>query len=64
MELSEFGRCMSNVCRFIEKNAGNSPAYMPLMGMGLSRLNQTGQFILKYTLDTIVGVKDLAYLAD
>ena len=55
---------MSNVCRFIEKNAGNSPAYMPLMGMGLSRLNQTGQFILKYTLDTVVGVKDLAYLAD
>ncbi len=30
------------------------------MGMGLSRLNQTGQFILKYTLDTIVGVKELA----
>ncbi len=60
VELSEFGRCISSVCRFIEKNAGNSPAYMPLMGMGLSRLNQTGQFILKYTLDTIVGVKDLA----
>lgn len=32
---------------------------MPLMGMGLSRINQSGQFILKYTLDTIVGVKDL-----
>ena len=60
VELSEFGRCISSVCRFIEKNCGNSPAYMPLMGMGLSRLNQTGQFILKYTLDTIVGVKDLA----
>lgn len=60
VELSEFGRCISSVCRFIEKNAGNSPAYMPLMGMGLSRLNQTGQFILKYTLDTIIGVKDLA----
>ena len=60
VELSEFGRCISSVCRFIEKNAGNRPAYMPLMGMGLSRLNQTGQFILKYTLDTIVGVKDLA----
>ena len=60
VELSEFGRCISSVCRFIENNAGNRPAYMPLMGMGLSRLNQTGQFILKYTLDTIVGVKDLA----
>ena len=32
------------------------------MGMGLSRLNQSGQFILKYTLDSIVGVKDLALL--
>lgn len=60
VELSEFGRCISYLCRFLEKNAGNSPAYMPLMGMGLSRLNQTGQFILKYTLDTIIGVKDLA----
>ena len=60
VELSELGRCISSVCRFIEKNAGNRPAYMPLMGMGLSRLNQTGQFILKYTLDTIVGVKELA----
>ena len=36
--------------------------YMPLMGMGMSRLNQSGQFILKYTLDTIVGIKDLALL--
>lgn len=60
VELSEFGRCISSVCRFIDNNAGNRPVYMPLMGMGLSRLNQTGQFILKYTLDTIVGVKDLA----
>lgn len=60
VELSEFGRCLSCLCRFIENNAGNNPTYMPLMGMGLSRLNQTGQFILKYTLDTIVGVKDLA----
>lgn len=60
VELSEFGRCISSMCRFIEMNAGNRPAYMPLMGMGLSRLNQTGQFILKYTLDTIIGVKDLA----
>ena len=48
------------MCRFIETHAGNKPTYMPLMGMGLSRLNQTGQFILKYTLDTIVGVKELA----
>lgn len=60
VELSEFGRCISNVCRFLEKHAGNNPSYMPLMGMGMSRLNQTGQFILKYTLDTIIGVKDLA----
>lgn len=60
VELSEFGRCISSVCRFIAKHAGNKPTYMPLMGMGLSRLNQTGQFILKYTLDTIVGVKELA----
>ena len=60
VELSEFGRCISSVCRFIEKHAGNNSTYMPLMGMGLSRLNQTGQFILKYTLDTIVGVKELA----
>lgn len=60
VELSELGRCISSVCRFIENHAGNTPSYMPLMGMGLSRLNQTGQFILKYTLDTIIGVKDLA----
>lgn len=60
VELFEMGRCISSVCRFIEKNTGIRPAYMPLMGMGLSRLNQTGQFILKYTLDTIIGVKDLA----
>lgn len=60
VELSEFGRCISSVCRFIENHAGEKPTYMPLMGMGLSRLNQTGQFILKYTLDTIVGIKDLA----
>lgn len=60
VELSEFGRCISSVCKFIQQNAGNKPTYMPLMGMGLSRLNQTGQFILKYTLDTIIGVKNLA----
>lgn len=60
VELSEFGRCISSLCRFLESHAGDKPAYMPLMGMGLSRLNQTAQFILKYTLDTIVGVKDLA----
>lgn len=60
VELSEFGRCISCVCRFLEKHAGINPSFMPLMGMGLSRLNQTGQFILKYTLDTIVGVKNLA----
>lgn len=64
VELSELGRCISSVCRFLEKNAGTKPAYIPLMGMGLSRLNQTAQFILKYTLDTIVGIKDLAIPGD
>lgn len=60
VELSEFGRCISSLCKFLSNTAGEKPVYMPLMGMGMSRLNQPGQFILKYTLDTIVGIKDLA----
>lgn len=62
VELSEFGRCISLLCHHLAKEAGTHPVYMPLMGMGLSRLNQSGQFILKYTLDSIIGVKDLALL--
>ena len=60
VELSEFGRCISYLCCYLQKNAGNKPAYMPLMGMGLSRLNQPAQFMLKYTLDSIYGIKNLA----
>ena len=62
VELSEFGRCVSKLCHFLANNTEKQPAYMPLMGMGLSRLNQPAQFILKYTLDSIVGIKDLALL--
>ena len=56
VELSEFGRSISTMCSYI------SDIYMPLMGMGMARLNQSAQFILKYTLDTIVGIKGLALL--
>lgn len=59
VELSEMGSCISSLCHFVSSEAGNNHVFMPLMGMGLSRINQSGQFILKYTLDTIVGVKDL-----
>ena len=62
VELSEFGRSISQLCHFLSDKVGTTPVYMPLMGMGLSRLNQSAQFILKYTLDTIVGIKDLAML--
>lgn len=62
VELSEFGRCISRMCTFLCTRVGQQPVYMPLMGMGLSRLNQSGQFILKYMLDTIVGIKNLAIL--
>ena len=62
VELSEFGRSISHMCHFLSDKVGTTPVYMPLMGMGLSRLNQSAQFILKYTLDTIVGIKDLAML--
>ena len=62
VELSEFGRCISRMCSFLKDKVGTHPVYIPLMGMGLSRLNQPAQFILKYTLDTIVGIKDLALL--
>jgi hypothetical protein len=62
VELSEFGRCVSHLCRKLRDVVGSSPIYMPLMGMGMARLNQPAQFILKYTLDTIVGIKDLALL--
>jgi hypothetical protein len=48
------------MCKTLADKVEDNPIYMPLMGMGMARLNQTGQFILKYTLDTIVGVKDLA----
>lgn len=60
VELSEFGRSISYLCSSLKDKVGTSPVYMPLMGMGMSRINQTAQFILKYTLDTIVGIKDLA----
>ena len=62
VELSEFGRSISELCRFLSDKVGDVPIYMPLMGMGMSRLNQPAQFILKYTLDTIVGIKNLALL--
>lgn len=60
VELSEFGRSISKMCNTLEDKVQDKPAYMPLMGMGMSRLNQSGQFILKYTLDTIVGINKLA----
>lgn len=60
VELSELGRSISMMYNFISNKVGGKPVYMPLMGMGMSRLNQTSQFILKYTLDTIIGMKDLA----
>ena len=62
VELSEFGRSISQMCHFLSDKVGTTPVYMPLMGMGLARLNQSAQFILKYTLDTIVGIKGLAML--
>ena len=62
VELSEFGRSISIMCRTLADVVEDKPIYMPLMGMGMARLNQSGQFILKYTLDTIIGVKDLALL--
>lgn len=62
VELSEFGRSISKMCRTLADVVEDKPVYMPLMGMGMARLNQSGQFILKYTLDTIVGIKDLALL--
>lgn len=62
VELSEFGRSISIMCRTLADVAEDKPVYMPLMGMGMARLNQSGQFILKYTLDTIVGIKGLALL--
>lgn len=60
VELSEFGRSISSMCKTLADKVQDKPVYMPLMGMGLSRLNQTAQFILKYTLDTIYGIKGLA----
>ena len=60
VELSEFGRSISAMCKILADTVEDKPIYMPLMGMGMSRLIQSGQFILKYTLDTIVGIKDLA----
>ena len=60
VELSEFGRSISTMCKTLADMVEDKSIYMPLMGMGLSRLNQSGQFILKYTLDTIVGIKNLA----
>lgn len=62
VELSEFGRSISIMLRKLRDVVGNNPVYMPLMGMGLAGLNQSAQFILKYTLDTIIGIKDLAIL--
>ncbi|WP_155949984.1 macro domain-containing protein [Prevotella sp. P6B4] len=62
VELSEFGRSISSMCRYLSDKVGDTPVYMPLMGMGMARLNQPAQFILKYTLDTIVGIKGLAML--
>lgn len=60
VELSEFGQSISSMCKFLATKVEDKSVYMPLMGMSLSRLNQTGQFILKYTLDTIVGIRGLA----
>lgn len=60
VELSEFGRSISTMCKELADKVEDKSIYMPLMGMGMSRINQSGQFILKYILDTIVGIKDLA----
>lgn len=60
IELSELGLCISKLCKFLSITADDQPVYMPLMGMGLSRLNKNAQFILEYTMDTIVCIKDLA----
>ena len=62
VELSVFRLAISEICKTLADKVQYKPVYMPLMGMGMSRLNQSGQFILKYTLDTIVGIKDLALL--
>lgn len=62
VELSELGLCVSKMLRYLSNQVGTFPVYMPLMGMGLSRLNQPAQLILKYTLDTIVGIGGLAQL--
>lgn len=59
VELSEFGRSISTMYRTLADKVEDKPIYMPLMGMGMSRLNQSAQFILKYTLDTIIGIKNL-----
>ena len=60
VELSEFGRSISTMCKTLAGKVEDNSIYLPLMGMGMSRLNQTGQFILKYILDTIIGIKGLA----
>lgn len=60
VELSEFGRSISSLSHKLGEIADTKPVYMPLMGMGLSRLNQPAQFILKYTLDTIAAINGLS----
>lgn len=57
LELSELGRSISLMTKSLAGRVGSKGVYMPLMGMGMSRLNQTAQFILKYTLDTMMGFK-------
>lgn len=49
----EFAGAIKSLMEHLAHIAGNHPVYMPLLGTGLARLNQTHQRILLYIIDTI-----------
>lgn len=49
----EFAGAIKRLMEHVAHIAGNKPVYMPLLGTGLARLNQSHQRILLYIVDTI-----------
>ena len=49
----EFAEAIKKLMDHLSQIANNRPVYMPLIGTGLARLNQTHQRILLYIIDTI-----------
>lgn len=58
--LYEYSNVIRKLMAHLTEMSDLKPVYMPLMGTGLARIDQTSQFILKYMLDVIVSMSQLS----